>query len=109
MEAYCVKCHYTAPNPQTAEEAVAAGAKLLTEYFGDESWKGDIDVKALNIADWDRCILGQLFGLYDDGKVILGIDNISGGHYGFDFAGHTGFATADLEAAWRNVLSPVTV
>ncbi len=46
----------------TYAERVEIGAKVLTEYFGDESWKARIRLNELNFRYTDRCIIGQLFG-----------------------------------------------
>lgn len=49
------------PIPARAE----AGAKLLDAY--QPGWQQWIDLDALDLADPEGCVLGQLYGTYDTG------------------------------------------
>ncbi len=53
-------------------ESVARGVKLLDEHFDGPGWRFDVNLKEFNISEPDNCILGQLFGDYDHGRMVLG-------------------------------------
>lgn len=59
---------------------VARGIALLDDRM--PGWRQRIDLDLLDMSSCDFCILGQLFGDYDDGFVALGLDR--GCPYGFD-------------------------
>jgi hypothetical protein len=57
---------------------VARGAAKLTEHFGDESWKDQIDPETLEIWSVYRCVLGQLFGTPNWPGFVDGMDVLFG-------------------------------
>lgn len=64
---------------------VRLGSAILTQYFGDESWKERIVVSKLLMIDSCSCILGQLFGEYVTGLDVLEIDRFHEAYaYGFN-------------------------
>jgi len=65
----------------TIAERVTKGAELLD--VKRPRWFLEIDLGLLNMANSEKCILGQLYDYYDDVALYeLGI--IWGGEYGFD-------------------------
>lgn len=67
--------------PWTAEEAVARGAALLDEQ--QPGWWDHVDLGILDINDWTRCVLAQVYANEDrsnthrsfvDGLAALGFD-----------------------------------
>jgi hypothetical protein len=73
------------------------GAKLLDEkYEGD--WREKIDVDELDMDNQDECVLGQLYGDYEDGLVKLfgRCDYQAGEDYGFDHHGNVD--------AWKEII-----
>lgn len=86
-------------------EPVTNGAKLLTEHFGDESWKGRIDPDTLVMSNTCKCVLGQLFGNFYDGVEKLGFpDDANTSAWGFDITLGDG-RYDDLQATWRRYLT----
>lgn len=51
--------------PTTVEEA----AKVLDDVVHD--WAKKIDTEKLNMGHWEECILGQLYGDWDDGGIAI--------------------------------------
>lgn len=80
-------------------DRVQRGVELLDRVR--PGWERSIDLGSLDIAICTRCVLGQLFGHYVDGKEALGIDG-PGDRCGFASAGLLlwGEETA-LANAWR--------
>lgn len=63
-------------------ERVAAGAELLDELYPE--WEKQIDLDLIDMADGDRCIVGQLFGDYEGGLHDLGLGgDTEGADHGF--------------------------
>jgi hypothetical protein len=58
---------------QTAVSRAAAGARVLDTKIPD--WAKKVDVSRLDIGDTENCILGQIFGDYNDGQTKLGFFN----------------------------------
>lgn len=61
-------------------EQVQAGADLLDKH-GPADWRSRVDLSRLDILDPDNCILGQIYGDYNQGMKSLGI--VTGTAYGF--------------------------
>jgi hypothetical protein len=63
-----------------AKATVVAGAAVLTEYFGNDSWTKRINPEQMNVVDCESCPLGQLFGYFHDGCHALGLVWDDNGH-----------------------------
>jgi hypothetical protein len=86
----------------TAQEAVAAGAAELDAKL--PGWWREINVHELHMDCSEECILGQLYGHYDDGALELGFDRRSQ-----EQSEALGFARwdyeyDDLEGAWIDLI-----
>jgi hypothetical protein len=62
-------------------ERVERGAARLDERR--PGWWDEVDVGRLLLEDECRCVLGQLWGWYPDGKIELGLVNHPGADFGF--------------------------
>lgn len=78
---------------------VAAGIKLLDEQ-GPQDWRSKIDLGSLRLESCDVCVLGQVFGVYDNGLDALDIDTYDAKKYGFN----TDYSMQELTAAWKDAL-----
>lgn len=56
----------------TVEDRVASGAYMLDVHYGPD-WRNKIDLDTLDLKHCETCILGQVFGTYEDGLEKLGI------------------------------------
>lgn len=74
---------------------VNAGIALLDRE--QPGWREKIDLDTLDLASCSVCVLGQVFGDYDDGIDALGV---SGYDYGFNTMG----GMQELTAAWKEAL-----
>lgn len=88
----------------TTVDRVARGAALLdVERPG---WVDSIDLVTLNISSEARCVLGQVFGDFEHGMDVLGVETTLHRH-GFD--GRTGndyFASCErLTNEWLRVIT----
>ena len=54
------------------EDRINAGAALLDEQVGP-GWTSKVDSMTLDMSSSDRCVLGQVFGGFDEGCQSLGI------------------------------------
>jgi hypothetical protein len=83
---------------------VAAGIKFLDSKVASgkisADWREKIDLGTLSLESCDVCVLGQLFGAYEDGKYTLDIDNYDAKAFGFN----TDYSFAELTAAWKDAL-----
>lgn len=78
---------------------VTKGLDVLDAHFGGRSWTKKIDLDDLDLGSCGVCVLGQLFGDYQDGLNELGL---SGGYsYGFDTSSGS---FRELTAAWKEAL-----
>src|SRR5262245_11201765 len=97
---------YEPPTTLTvAEELVQRGIDLLDENWPDENWRDGIDLDTLDIAECDKCVLGQLTGEYCKGMDVLFSvmgEPIEPNLFGFNAANYHQFE--DLTAAWRRLL-----
>jgi hypothetical protein len=71
----------------TINERVQAGIALLDEK-GPADWRERIDFATLNLQSRRNCVLGQIYGYYNDGLRELGVtqfdfDDFPGAPYGF--------------------------
>jgi hypothetical protein len=62
------------------EKEIAAGMELLD--CKAPGWREKIDVFKLDLNDGQMCVLGQVYGSYDDGLNELGLSDC-GAEYGF--------------------------
>ena len=77
-------------NTQKLESAVAQGAKLLDDRV--PNWREEIDIDKLNMGSCLRCVLGQIYGEYEDGIDALNLDRTKDEDlkHGFDAIGSYG-------------------
>lgn len=102
-------------------ERVKLGMALMEEKHGAE-WVDHIDLKTLNLASGSACVLGQIYGDYEDGeKILFGVYRgwREASRYGFwtdskldDLAEGAGAISRegtwnDLTAVWRRELEAV--
>lgn len=89
---------------EDTKERVLAGLTVLQEEFG-ERWVEKIDCASLDLASSARCVLGQVYGDYDDGVIALvpeENDNDEWAHaHGFYDCNS---AYDELQVAWETVL-----
>ncbi len=109
------------------DSAVAKGVALLDEKSKNSStcgwsdcgssshvipaavpadWRKRIDFDKLAMSSTDKCILGQIFGSFESGKVKLGLagdPTVQAYAYGYDTGGLTG-SYALLRDAWKKAL-----
>lgn len=83
------------------KKRVIRGMELLQERYGEE-WVDHISPENLDLGDGGSCILGQVYGGYNDGLGKLRIRN--GSIYGFD-SDNSGINYEDLNKAWKKVFS----
>ncbi len=84
------------------------GFSFLNRKIG-EDWPTQIDLAKLSMGMTERCILGQLFGTYQNAKPALYLDQYAAVDYGFDLQveevnssqGPTNNYSA-LTEAWKN-------
>jgi hypothetical protein len=77
---------------------VNAGIKLLDAE--QPGWRESIDLETLNLGSCSVCILGQVFGDYEDGTIELGIEDDP---YKYGFNALNG-GMAELTQAWKDAL-----
>jgi hypothetical protein len=68
------------PPEPTLESIVRGGAERLDHYL--PGWADQISLDTLDMCDWKRCVLGQLYGDYDKGLEAIGL--VSGYLFGFN-------------------------
>lgn len=86
------------------------GIDALNDYWGGTDWLADIDLHTLDMAQPDRCVLGQVFGGFIRGYSALGMG--SGREavgFGFESSEHSddgeyGFTYNDLQNEWMDRL-----
>jgi hypothetical protein len=86
------------------KERVLRGLDLLQEKYGP-GWEEMIIPADLEMADGSVCVLGQVYGDYEDGLEELGLQN--GLRHGFVEDEREGVSYADLNAAWSEVFGYV--
>lgn len=82
------------------------GADRLTKHFGGNTWADKVNVFKLDMADYEKCILGQVFGSYE-----LGIEKLWPSSYtspdtcmNHGFVGRSIQDEADLKRAWTKLI-----
>jgi hypothetical protein len=90
----------------TAKKVVAVGGAFL-DTMRDDDWRSEIDTHNLSLASTTRCIVGQLYGEYDDGLRALGINNVKARGYGFEsgYTDDTSVGSYALNDAWKEYLA----
>jgi hypothetical protein len=90
--------------PFDAEARVARGAALLDSH--DPMWWKKINYRSLDIGSCIRCVLGQVYGTFEEGLEVLMLLNVTVNRTqqaGFSFQSSTRFYEAEelaLRAAW---------
>lgn len=79
-------------------KSVERGVELLDERL--PGWRNVIDQEKLDMGDCKQCILGQLFGDYERGLILLGV---SPSQFGFHTAGRATFDS--MKGAWTYALN----
>jgi hypothetical protein len=93
---------YTAEMLVYAVAAVARGVELLDEA-GPAGWREVIDLGLLNLSSGRLCVLGQLYGSYQDGLQELDVERAH--DLGF-VCGHWSICYCDhLTELWRERLT----
>lgn len=77
------------------ESKVAQGVQLLDQNV--PNWRDKINVDNLDLGSCSICVLGQVFGDYNDGLNALGVD-------GYDYGFNTTGSYASLKEAWVEAL-----
>lgn len=72
---------------------VRFGIQKLDAEFPDRSWRGQIELADLDLENGNKCVLGQIYGGYDQGLEKLGLTDLQAAHYGFAVLG----ANSDVE------------
>ena len=87
--------------PHTIEKRVEAGVAFLNVV--KPNWLKKIDVEKLDLGNKKVCMLGELYGYYDDGISTLGLENkTSATNLGF-YGSKRGYKV--LTAAWKNKIA----
>lgn len=87
--------------PDSVEEAVSFGVAILDEHT--PGWADSIDVPTLILSDGGQCVLGQLFGTYDQGCELLGIYEETPTRCGFNVEGQKPWQP--LQDEWTRVIT----
>jgi hypothetical protein len=83
-----------------AIDRVREGAAFLDAQV--PNWRAGIDPFDLDLRSHTQCVLGQLFGHYNDGMQALGLGWVELEHYGFDSDDDADFPL--LTEAWAMAL-----
>jgi hypothetical protein len=76
-----------AVSDELLRERVERGAEYLDEDWPD--WPERIDLETLDLNGGDRCVLGQLFGGFREGREILGLSLAVTRVLGFNYEART--------------------
>lgn len=101
---------YVIPQPREytrheAEKAVLRGAVALTAHFeGSVCWVDEVDPDTLDMYSITRCVLGQVFGDWNEGLTALRINPEDAVKYGFDTPTPTPAQWLLLQTAWGSLL-----
>ena len=90
-------------------EYAAKGAGFLDKVI-EQPWRPMVDTRILRLESSYRCVLGQLFGTYQDGTFKLQLDRDETIRLGFSVERdqyHTEAAWDRLTEAWRLTLAGV--
>ncbi len=80
------------------KDVVQAGIELLNSE--KPGWRNLVDLNTLRLESCDVCVLGQVFGSFDNGLEELGIDSYESKDYGFN----TDYSMQELTQAWKDAL-----
>src|SRR6478735_12553958 len=80
-------------------DVVNAGIKLLDES-GPSNWRDLVDVNTLRLESCEVCVLGQVFGSFEDGLNNLDLTQSTSKDYGFN----TNYSMQELTKAWKDAL-----
>jgi len=80
------------------DHRVRAGIALLDES-GPTNWRARVDVDKLDLENPRSCVLGQVYGTFDDGMAALDLSFFEGARYGFV----TGLGLRYDRDSWRNL------
>lgn len=86
------------PAARQRRRRVERSAALLDGVKPD--WRAHINTATLDLEDAHRCILGQLWGNYGEGKFRLGITTIDASRYAFISLGNA----EKTRAEWLRVI-----
>ena len=94
------------------DKRVLKGASLLDTHFKGYDWRSEIDIETLEMDSSSQCVLGQLFGDYQNGLIALKLDDVS---MGLDARREVGFSTCawdsydweKLDFEWKTYLRSV--
>jgi hypothetical protein len=84
------------------KERVLRGIELLNEHI--PGWEDRIDCQHLLLANADQCVLGQLFGDYEEGTSALELSTEDAVDHGFllsDYDGGAGINYTLLTHSWK--------
>lgn len=96
---------------EVARERAARGAALLD--VTQPEWVSRVDPKTLAVSDPENCVLGQVYGDYDEAINALNLDARGQKEFGFDceykpFVGAEApepvVRFSELTSAWREIL-----
>lgn len=83
------------------KDIVSRGIDALNDYWGGTGWLVDIDLTTLDMADPERCVLGQIWGGFGIGSMALGLrDGIEAAIYGFEAFYDCGTTYNLLQTEW---------
>jgi hypothetical protein len=90
---------------EVAVENAERGASLLDRLC--PGWDGLIDLDELDVDDPGRCVLGQLYGGYDEGLFEIDMEAVDMAPrvaHGFTLDSPDAAKMGDLTAAWRRLI-----
>lgn len=87
----------------TAAELVYKGAALLDKHFGGPYWVRKVNTQCLDMSDDTTCVLGQLFGDFETGQIVLCCAETSVEH-GYLADNQVGASNSQLTEAWTKYI-----
>jgi len=78
------------------DHRVRAGIALL-DGSGPTNWRARVDVDKLDLENPRSCVLGQVYGTFDDGMDALDLTFVEAARYGFV----TGVGLRYVPSSWR--------
>lgn len=85
---------------RTITDRVRAGIAFLNVV--KPGWKKEIDLKRLDLSSGNTCMIGELYGDYDEGIITLGIENNTAEVLGFYESDASKYSK--LTRAWKMAL-----
>lgn len=101
-----VRTHSRALTHDISAESIERGIAMLDSRIAD--WRERVDLDALDMADAQACLLGQIYGSLNQGLEALEVASSHADHYGFSIPFNAYEAEAlneKLNDAWREALS----